>query len=70
MTKEEIIEKIEELEELLYETDEEQEKLDEYRKQARLGAKMFNVMLEEYAKEGFDREFAIELVKLAIGGNK
>lgn len=70
MNREEIIKKIEELEEMLYETDEEQEQLEEYRKQARLGAKMFNVMLEEYAKEGFDREFAIELVKLAIGGNK
>ena len=70
MTREEILEKIEELEELLYETDEEQEKLDEFRKQAKLGAKSMKVMIEEIEKEGFTKEFAIELMKLSIGGNK
>ena len=70
MTREEIIEKIEELEELLYETNEEQEKLDEIRKQAKLGAKTMKIMIEEFEKEGFTREFAIELMKLSIGGKQ
>ena len=70
MTREEIIEKIEELEMQLYETDEEQEKLDEFRKQAKLGAKSMKVMIEEFEKEGFTKEFAVELMKLSIGGNK
>lgn len=70
MTREEILEQIEELEELLYETDEEQEKLDEFRKQAKLGAKSMKIMMEEFEKEGFEPEFAIELIKLSMGGNK
>lgn len=70
MTREEILEKIEELEELLYETDEEQEKLDEARKNAKLCAKTMKATIEEFEKEGFTKEFAIELMKLSIGGNK
>lgn len=70
MTRQEIIDKIDELEELLYETDEEQEKLDEYRKQAKFGAKSIKIMIEEFEKEGLKEEFAIELLKLGIGNNK
>lgn len=70
MNREEIIKKIEELEEMLYETDEEQEKLDEFRKQAKFSARSLKIMIEEYEKEGFDKNFAIELIKLSIGGNK
>lgn len=69
MTRKEIIEKIEELEERLYETDEEQEQLDKYRKQAKFGAKSIKIMIEEFEKEGFSKEFALELLKLGIGGN-
>lgn len=70
MSKEEIINKIEELEEMLYEIDEEQEKLVEFKKQARFSAKALKIMIEEYEKEGFDKNFSIELIKLSIGGNK
>lgn len=70
MTREEILEQIEELEELLYETDEEQEKLDEFRKQAKLGAKSMKIMIEEFMNEGFTEELAVELIKLSVGGNK
>lgn len=70
MNREEIIKEIEKLEEMLYETDEEQEKLDEFRKQAKFGAKALKIMIEEYEKEGFDKNFSIELIKLSIGGNK
>ena len=70
MTREEIIKKIEELEQKLYETDEEQEELEQYRKQASKGAKCMKIMIEEFEKEGFEREFAIELMKLSIGGNR
>lgn len=70
MNRQEILEKMEELEELLYETDEEQEKLDEYRKQAKFGAKSIKIMMEEFEKEGLDKAFAIELLKLGIGNLK
>lgn len=70
MTREEILEQIEELEELLYETDEEQEKLDEFRKSAKLGAKSMKIMIEEFKNEGFTEELAVELIKLSVGGNK
>lgn len=73
MSKEEIINKIEELEEMLYEIyeiDEEQEKLVEFKKQARFSAKALKIMIEEYEKEGFDKNFSIELIKLSIGDNK
>lgn len=70
MSKEEIINKIEELEEMLYEIDEEQEKLVEFKKQAKFSAKALKIMIEEYEKEGFDKNFSIELIKLSIGGNK
>ena len=70
MKREEILDKIAELEELLYETDEEQEQLEQMRKQAKIAAKSMKIMVEEYEKEGFTKEFAIELMKLAIGGNK
>lgn len=70
MSKEEIINKIEELEEMLYEIDEEQEKLAEFKKQARFSAKALKIMIEEYEKEGFDKNFSIELIKLSIGDNK
>lgn len=66
MSKEEIINKIEELEEMLYEIDEEQEKLVEFKKQARFSAKALKIMIEEYEKEGFDKNFSIELIKLSI----
>jgi hypothetical protein len=70
MTREEILEKIEELEEQLYQTDELQEELEEYRKQANKSAKCMKIMIDEFEKEGFTREFAIELMKLSIGGNR
>lgn len=66
MSKEEIINKIEELEEVLYEIDEEQEKLVEFKKQAKFSAKALKIMIEEYEKEGFDKNFSIELIKLSI----
>lgn len=55
---------------MLYEIDEEQEKLVEFKKQARFSAKALKIMIEEYEKEGFDKNFSIELIKLSIGGNK
>ncbi len=70
MKREEIIEKINELEEMLYETDEEQEKLEEMRKNAKFSAKSIKIMIEEFEKEGFEKEFAIRLIELGIGGNK
>lgn len=70
MKREEIVKEIEKLEEMLYETDEEQEQLDEMRKQAKMAAKTMKIMIEEFEKEGFEKEFAIELMKLGIGGNK
>lgn len=70
MTREEIINKIEELEELLYETNEEQEKLEEMRKNAKFSAKSIKILIEEFENEGFKPEFAIELVKLGIGNYK
>lgn len=70
MTREEILEQIEELEELLYETDEEQERLDKFRKDAKLGAKSMKIMIEEFEKVGFSESLAIELIKLSVGGNK
>lgn len=66
MSKEEIINKIEELEEMLYEIGEEQEKLVEFKKQAKFSAKALKIMIEEYEKEGFDKNFSIELIKLSI----
>ena len=70
MTREDILEQIRNLEDKLYECDEEQEELDEYRKQASKSARMLKIMIDEYEKEGFTREFAIELMKLSIGGSK
>lgn len=70
MKKEEILEKIEELENMLYEIDEEQEKLEDIRKNARLAAKTTKIMMEEYKKEGLEEELALELLKIGLGGNK
>ena len=70
MKKEEILEKIEKLEEMLYEIDEEQEKLEDIRKNARLAAKTTKIMMEEYKKEGLEEELALELLKIGLGGNK
>ena len=69
MTKEELIEQIEKLQEQLYETNEEQEKLEECKKQSKLAAKSMKIMVEEFEKEGFSKELAIELIK-CLGGNK
>lgn len=70
MKKEEILEKIEELENMLYEIDEEQEKLEDIRKNARLAAKTTKIMMEEYKKEGLEEKLALELLKIGLGGNK
>lgn len=70
MSREEILEQIRDLEEKLYECDEEQEELDEYRKQASKGAKMMKIMIDEFKKEGFTEELAVELIKLSVGGNR
>ena len=70
MNKEEILKKIEELEEQLEYTDEEEEQLENQRRLARVAAKSMKIVIEEYEKEGFTKELAIELIKLGIGGNK
>lgn len=70
MTRNEIIDKIEELEELLYQTDEEQEELEEYRKTASKGSKMLKIYIEEFQKEGLSEDLALELLKISLGANK
>lgn len=70
MKREEIIEKIAMLEEMLFEIDEDEEQLEEVRRNAKLSAKTLKIMIEEYEKQGFDANMAVELVKIGLGGNK
>lgn len=41
-----------------------------YDELAKFSARSLKIMIEEYEKEGFDKNFAVELIKLSIGGNK
>ena len=69
MSREEILEQIEELEGLLYEIDEEDEELDKFRKQATKGAKTINILIEEFDKAGIPKDLAIEIIKYVVKEN-
>lgn len=59
---------MERLEEMLEETDELEEEIVEQTKLAKRVAKTTKILMDEFEKEGLDRELAIEFIKLGLGG--